>query len=766
MGEKSFQEVVADALRSMEKEGASAKQLKVYRQTGFGAIRRHFSTVGQSGFSDVAIDAFVLQARTDFERGAISKGKWYLVRRGGELLKHFHKHGELGLPSCAKWGFVHDRLRIEPSVQEFADKDNIYALVWNTRLELERSDFSASTQRHYQNEGFDRILRYCAAKVKSAYSPELINEFLSQVKTECSYHKSAAGEFYTLRRAAGLLQEFYETGSLGSCHVQRFDIRDNLDAVDNPNMRELMELALQKMENDGTKPKALKRYRTTGFGGIVRYCEKIKQPQYFDENIDSFVRQIREKYESGHISADTCGLIRRGGEILKSFASTGEVKISNLRPWNPILKRPSQSVELDAPTPEQLAEADNLFALIWRVRQELFRKGLAPNSIRHYTCEGFSVILRNHISYGLERNSEPLSIELVAEKREQYKSGQTSRTAYQNLRKANSLLTEMYRTGKITLSHLPDWGLREPTLEFAGLLRHFCDDVNRTGVLASSTVRTVSSAIRGFFFDLESRGVTSFKHVTLLEISGGVTQTARRYSGGLHAALFSLRIFFKHLHTNGFTAQDLTLAIPEMTAKRKAFREGFTVDEIRRLLESPAKTDIGKRDYAIMLLASQTGLRACDVVNLKREDIDWRANEIRIVQRKTGKPISMPLEPESGNAVAEYLLHYRPVSDLPYIFLCHPGEKRPINNRSASSIAAKHLRRAKVVSVIPRRGFHSFRRSFGTRMLQNEIPLELLRQLLGHTRMDSLKPYLSVEEQGLKNCALGLVGGDKAGDKA
>jgi integrase len=241
----------------------------------------------------------------------------------------------------------------------------------------------------------------------------------------------------------------------------------------------------------------------------------------------------------------------------------------------------------------------------------------------------------------------------------------------------------------------------------------------------------------------------------------------KRYPSGSHPVTFAVRKFLRHLYQNGFTPENLSLAIPETVACRRIFREGFTSAETMRLLDEPdLGTDIGKRDYAIMLLATQTGLRACDIVNLKRESIDWRAKEIRIVQQKTGKLLSLPLETESGNAIAEYLLTARPESDLPYIFLCHVGVLRPINNRSASGIVTKYLRRAEIVSTVPRRGFHSFRRSFGTRLLQNEIPLELLRQLLGHSKIDSAKPYLSVNEPGLKSCALGLVSGGKAGEPA
>lgn len=533
------------------------------------------------------------------------------------------------------------------------------------------------------------------------------------------------------------------------------------------NVKEATEQSLLLLKQNGASAKTVKGYRDTGFGTILRY---FAQQGSFDVTfgaLEAFVLEQRKQFERGEFSEWKWRLVRRGSELLKQYARTGTTEMPALRPWEPILQKPSQSVELDTPTPEQLADADNLFALIWRVKQELHKKGLTKSTIRHYTTEGLTVILRRHIACGLECYSETLASVMVAEKRAKYEKGQTSRVSYQNLRKASFLLSEMYQVGKITLSKLPVWGQREPIPEFARLLRHFCDNASRTGILANGTIKTACSAIRNFFFELENCGVTSFSDITLPEISSSITQMAKRYTGGLHSVFFSVRAFLKHLHENGFTQEDLSLAIPEIAAHRTTFREGFTCDEIRRLLEVPdLETAIGKRDYAIMLLACQTGLRACDVVNLERSDIDWRTKEIRIVQRKTGKPLSLPLEPESGNAIADYLLHARPQSNLPYIFLCHPGEKRPINNRSASGMVTKQLKRAKIVSAIPRRGFHSFRRSFGTRLLDNEIPLELLRQLLGHSKMDSLKPYLSVHEQGLKNCALGLAGVAKAGDLA
>lgn len=537
--------------------------------------------------------------------------------------------------------------------------------------------------------------------------------------------------------------------------------------MDTFNLKDAVDQSLRLLEQSNVSAKTVKEYRTTGFGAIIRY---FTRQGILDINIgmlDAFVLEQRECFERGEFSEWKWRLVRRGSELIKHFVQTGMVDLSALRPWEPVLRRSHQSVELDEPTSTQLADPEDIFALVWRVKQALLKIGLTKNTVRHYTTEGLSVILRRHTQQGLEHYSESLISDAVVEVQRKYEQGLTSRVSYQNLRKAGFLLSEMHRTGEITLNKIPNWGQREPVPEFAGLLEDFCDNATRTGILADSTVKTARSAIRTFFFELEARGWQSFDGITLADVSSTITHMAMRYNGGLHSAIFSVRVFLRHLYENHFTPENLSLAVPEMVARKTIFREGFSAVEIERLLDAPdVATPIGKRDYAIMLLAAQTGLRACDIVNLKRENIDWRTREIRIVQQKTGKPLSMPLEPESGNAIADYLLNARPESDLPYIFLCHVGVLRPINNRSASAIVTKYLRHSENVSTIPRRGFHSFRRSFGTRLLQNEIPLDLLRQLLGHSKIDSAKPYLSVDELGLKNCALGLVTRTKAGVQA
>jgi site-specific recombinase XerD len=410
------------------------------------------------------------------------------------------------------------------------------------------------------------------------------------------------------------------------------------------------------------------------------------------------------------------------------------------------------------PNEEQLADNDNIYGLVWRAKSQLSASGLSKKTLCNYSYDGFDKILRIHLERDRSLYSPALVDEFVVEARMLYESGSLNRRMYQSLRKMAFLIAEFHKYGSITLTKMTPCGLRQPTPKFADLLERFCDNAEHSGIMKHRSVKTVASMIRRFVFVLEDNDISSPTKLTPQIVGDTVTQFARRYHGGLSSMLFSVRIFLDFLYEIGVTEANLRYSVPKLYAGHRNYRPGFTGDEIRAILSTPEReTDIGKRDFAIMTLAAQTGLRAIDVVNLKRQNIDWRSREIKISQEKTGKPLSLPLDSESGNAIADYLLNARPKSDLPHIFLCHHGVCRPIDPRSASSCVTKYALRAGVdMETVTRRGFHSFRRAFGTRLLHSEIPLELLQQLLGHTKMDSLKPYLSIDEQGLKLCALGL----------
>jgi len=194
-------------------------------------------------------------------------------------------------------------------------------------------------------------------------------------------------------------------------------------------------------------------------------------------------------------------------------------------------------------------------------------------------------------------------------------------------------------------------------------------------------------------------------------------------------------------------------AVPSSEARRTAIVPTITKDEEDRLLQS----SIGKRNYAMVLLAIRTGLRSVDIVNLELSSIDWRNDTINIIQKKNGKPLNLPLLANVGNALADYILHARLESELPYVFLrcLIPYSKLS----DCYAISCNVIKKADVRQEHDqRKGFHIFRHSVAAKMLSQEVPLSIISNTLGHGSVSSSKTYLSTDGAHLKACALTLAG--------
>jgi site-specific recombinase XerD len=310
---------------------------------------------------------------------------------------------------------------------------------------------------------------------------------------------------------------------------------------------------------------------------------------------------------------------------------------------------------------------------------------------------------------------------------------------------------------------------RELSDEFANFHEKFAEEMRRSGRWSEYTLSKKKNLVRRFLFFLEDEGFKSFEQITLKIMNDCLTKYASRYKGGLSSAINGVRTFLKCLHGLQLTSLDLSVAIPDLISPRRQYIKGFSAEEVSKLLSVPdTDTPLGKRNYAIMMLAAQTGLRAIDIVNLNREDIDWHGRKIRISQHKTGRALCVPLETESGNAIADYLLKARPKCDIPNVFVSQRGinhiAPKLLLTTALSQFVHKYMKIAGIdTTTYGRRAFHSFRRGFGTRLLEAETPLELLWQMMGQYKINSVVPYLSIEEQGLKSCALPLLAVKESG---
>src|SRR5262249_51043501 len=125
-----------------------------------------------------------------------------------------------------------------------------------------------------------------------------------------------------------------------------------------------------------------------------------------------------------------------------------------------------------------------------------------------------------------------------------------------------------------------------------------------------------------------------------------------------------------------------------------------TREETGLLLEGiETETACGKRDYAMVLLAVSAGLGCCDIVALRLDEIDWRRDEIRLVQAKTSMPLVLALSALAGNAVAEWILHGRPDCDAPQVFVRLKAPLVKLGKSTGSTLMRRRLTRAGIEHV-------------------------------------------------------------------
>ncbi|MCQ3979091.1 MAG: hypothetical protein DPW09_37190 [Anaerolineae bacterium] len=221
----------------------------------------------------------------------------------------------------------------------------------------------------------------------------------------------------------------------------------------------------------------------------------------------------------------------------------------------------------------------------------------------------------------------------------------------------------------------------------------------------------------------------------------------------------SLRTFFKFLFESGEIQTDFSTQTPMVQARKQTrIPSVWTKDELKKLIEAIDRgSPKGKRDYAIILLACCLGLRGADIRNLRLEHFHWAEKRLVFTQSKTKEPLSLPLTAEVGWAVIDYLKYGRPNIDTPYLFVKHVAPFGPFSEADhLYQLIKGYMARAHLPTLKKRRGMHSLRHTLASVLLENNTPLGVISDILGHADTDSTTVYLKVDLQKLKECALDL----------
>lgn len=232
-----------------------------------------------------------------------------------------------------------------------------------------------------------------------------------------------------------------------------------------------------------------------------------------------------------------------------------------------------------------------------------------------------------------------------------------------------------------------------------------------------------------------------------------VSRTLLIYSNKDRYAI--IRMFLRHLFLNGYTGQDFSRIVPRYK-RRSVIPTTYTVSEILRIEDSvDTETDVGKRDLAIIRLATRMGLRSGDIAKLRNEEIDFQSGYISLCQEKTGIPLALRMPEEVSAAIIQHLENLGlSAEDDGYVFHSMSAPYGPITTSIIRHLVTKYLKAAGIDTAGRKHGPHAFRSSLASSMINDGASYETVRKILGHSDPDVIKHYAKIDVESLRMCAL------------
>lgn len=282
--------------------------------------------------------------------------------------------------------------------------------------------------------------------------------------------------------------------------------------------------------------------------------------------------------------------------------------------------------------------------------------------------------------------------------------------------------------------------------------------------LADASVAALMWEARHFCaWRLQRDGAAAFARLTVRDIDAYMaTRTPRLTRKSIKDVAERLRGFLRHLYRAGCTPSDLSQqVIAPLLYAYEGIPSILTAEQIATVLDMAGRdaSPKGLRDHAILQLLATYGLRSGEVTRLRLEDIDWRADALRVRRAKSGSRSVLPLLVLVGDAVLRYLQHGRPETEERTVFV---RTRAPYRRLSAGGIYGVVRRSLIAAGVEPagKRGPHVFRHARAVSLLRASTPRKVIGDVLGHRSAESTIPYLKLASEDLRAVALDLPAGE------
>jgi len=213
-----------------------------------------------------------------------------------------------------------------------------------------------------------------------------------------------------------------------------------------------------------------------------------------------------------------------------------------------------------------------------------------------------------------------------------------------------------------------------------------------------------------------------------------------------------LRGYFQFLKVEGQDTEKLIEAVPTISVQHRHLTHDVVKKDILELLLNSVDktTSLGKRTYASILCLSDLSMRIGDVAQISIDDIDWSNGMICIGNNKSLAPFKLPLPKRVGDALADYVMHGRPLSSSRQIFLCHFKHNMGADISAGPLEDQIRIHWKKIGLYESYSGTHILRHTAATQMCQSGISIKVIADILGHASIQTTTLYAQVNMPALR----------------
>jgi integrase/recombinase XerC len=260
---------------------------------------------------------------------------------------------------------------------------------------------------------------------------------------------------------------------------------------------------------------------------------------------------------------------------------------------------------------------------------------------------------------------------------------------------------------------------------------------------SAATIRAYQTDIQQFISFLHANNVSiqTPGDVEKVDVVEYLSALAKRELTGIARArkMSALREYFRFLEGLGVITKLPTTGV-ETPKRERNGRQVLRSDEYTKML---SLAGANPRDYAILQVFLQTGIRVSELAHLITDDIDFVKPAIT-VRGKGSVEREIALEKKGIHALKSYLA-VRGEHFTKRVFLNYQGE--PISERGIRKLVVKYRKEA---GITKKASCHTLRHTFATYKAEKGVSAFQLQQWLGHANLNTTQIYIHLGKQNAR----------------